>query len=93
MGLNYAVIPKVIPTANIIAATEATAKQLDTNTADKLRAGAAKFYNPPNDQLGIYQATYAKLLMSSTKTGTLSSSPRTKAMSWLSWIGRNTPRS
>ena len=41
LGLNYAVTPKSIPTHNIIAATEATAKQLDTTTAEKLRAGVS----------------------------------------------------
>ena len=40
-GLNYAVTPKSIPTHNIIATTEATAKQLDTTTAEKLRAGVS----------------------------------------------------
>lgn len=42
LGLNYAVTPKAIPTASIIASTEATAKQLDTYSADKLRTGISK---------------------------------------------------
>ena len=42
LGLNYAVTPRTIPTSNIIAATEATAKQLDTDAAEKLRAGVSK---------------------------------------------------
>ena len=40
--LYYAVTPRTIPTNSIIAATEATAKQLDTDTAEKLRAGVSK---------------------------------------------------
>ena len=42
LGLNYAVTPRMIPVHNIIAATEATAKQLDTTTAEKLRAGVSQ---------------------------------------------------
>ena len=38
LGLNYAVPPKTIPTDVIIAATEATAKQLDSRTAETLRS-------------------------------------------------------
>lgn len=44
----------MIPTTNIIAATEAMAKQLDTNTADKLRAAVSKvlqFTKLPNGNL------------------------------------------
>lgn len=40
LGLNYAVTPKSIPT-HIIAATEATSKQLNTEMAEKLRAGVS----------------------------------------------------
>jgi len=38
LGLNYAVQSKTIPTGVIIAATEATAKQLDSRTAETLRS-------------------------------------------------------
>ena len=37
LGLNFAVTPKRIPTFEIIAATEATASQLDSETAQLLR--------------------------------------------------------
>ena len=40
LGLNYAVISRTIPTY-IIAAIEVTSKQLDTITAEKLRAGVS----------------------------------------------------
>ena len=41
LGLNYAVAPRTIPTHSIIAATEATTKQLDFDTAEKLRVGVS----------------------------------------------------
>ena len=37
LGLNFAITPKQIPTFEIIAATEATASQLDSETAQLLR--------------------------------------------------------
>ena len=54
LGLNYAVTPKAIPTASIIASTEATAKQFDTDSAHKLRAGISKVLQsskPPKGNL------------------------------------------
>jgi hypothetical protein len=42
LGLNYAITPKEIPVAKIIASTETTARQLDIDAADKLRAGVSK---------------------------------------------------
>ena len=42
LGLNYAVAPSKVPTTDIIAATEATARQLDSNAAQKLREGVAR---------------------------------------------------
>lgn len=47
----------MIPTANIIAATEATAKQFSTDTANKLRAGVSKVLKstkPPNGNLSSH---------------------------------------
>ena len=38
LGLNFAVTPKSIPTDTIIANTEATARRLDAQTAEKLRS-------------------------------------------------------
>ena len=42
LGLNYAIAPSKVPTAEIIAKTKAMARSLDTNTAQKLREGVAK---------------------------------------------------
>ena len=42
LGLNYAVAPSKVPTTDIIAATEATARQLDSNAAQKLREGVVR---------------------------------------------------
>ena len=38
LGMNFSITPSRIPTADIIAAIEATAHQLDTTTAEQLRA-------------------------------------------------------
>ncbi len=45
LGLNFAVAPKQIPTFEIIAATEATANQLDKETAQSLRQGVSSILN------------------------------------------------
>ena len=42
LGLNYAIAPSKVSTAEMIAKTKATARCLDTNTAQKLRGGVAK---------------------------------------------------
>lgn len=42
MGLHYTVAPSKIPTAEIIAVPEATARHLDSNAAQKLREGVAR---------------------------------------------------
>ena len=42
LGLNYAITPARIPYNNIIAATEATAKQLDHNQARELRQNVSQ---------------------------------------------------
>ena len=50
LGLNYTITPKEVPVAQIVAATEATAKQLNTDTAEKLRSVISTILqsaNPP----------------------------------------------
>ena len=47
-GLNFAVIPKQIPTFEIIAATEATASQLNTETAQLLRHKVSSVLSTPS---------------------------------------------
>ena len=42
LGLNFAVVPKWIPFTDIIAATESTARQLDSDKAKWLRIGVSK---------------------------------------------------
>ena len=41
LGLNYALTPRSIHTHSVIAATEAATRQLDTDTAEKLRGGVS----------------------------------------------------
>ena len=54
LGLNFAVTPKTIPTKNIIAATESTARRVDSQTAEKLRANVSRILqtsSPPQCNL------------------------------------------
>ena len=54
LGLNFAVTPKQIPIADIIAPTEATARKMDALSANRLRAGVSevlKGAKPPNSNL------------------------------------------
>ena len=54
LGLNYAVTPKQVPYQEIIMATEATARQLDAESAKKLRIGvsdALRTARPPPSNL------------------------------------------
>ena len=54
LGLNFAVTPKDIPMKGIIAATEATARRLDTQIAEKLRANVSRILqtsSPPECNL------------------------------------------
>ena len=57
LGLNYAIAPSKVPT-EIIAVTEATARRLDANTAQKLREGVARVLTsvkPPKPNLTYSQ--------------------------------------
>lgn len=61
LGLNFAVAPKRIPFADIIAATESTARQLDPDKAKQLRMGVSEALSrarPPKSNLdkGMYRA-------------------------------------
>ena len=54
LGLNFAITPKQIPTADIISSMEATARQLDAPTANSLRVGISNVLNkarPPTPNL------------------------------------------
>ena len=54
LGLNFAVTPKQIPIFEIIAATEATASQLDSETAQRLRHRVSSILStakPPKSNL------------------------------------------
>ena len=58
LGLNYAIAPSKLPTAEMIAITEVTARHLDTNTAQKLREGVARVLTsakPPKPNLTYSQ--------------------------------------
>ena len=63
LGLNYAVTPRAIPTTDIIAATETTARQLPSEAADKLRSGVSatlQSAKPPRSNLSGQQGTSAR---------------------------------
>ena len=57
LGLNFTVTPKTIPVSNIIAATEATARQVAPDTAELLRSGVSsvlKSTKPPKNNLSSH---------------------------------------
>ena len=60
LGLNFAVTPKTIPVPDVIAATEATARQADPDTAERLRWGSALFSDQPSLQRATCLVVYAE---------------------------------